>query len=452
MAAGGAGISGAAAGVLGAADGAGEELEGGGVGAGRSLGAALGMLGPSAFSEASPRPLSLATELEAPLQAHRAAPKQTETKQARVLIDVSALSIVARAKASSVDSHNPCGTRARRCANLPDVSLNYEDLARDFIRALRGGRSQAALSRRLGFRTNVLYAWESGRRWPTAAVVLHTAQRLRIDVKGLLRRFFASTPGWLEPLDPAAPAGVARLLEELRGKIPVVELARRTGLSRYAIARWLSGAAQPRFPDFLRLFEGASLRVLDFVALFHEPSTLPSAASAWRALQAHRSAVYEYPWISAVLGVLELSEYSALSRHLPGWIAQRLGISLEEEQRCLEVLSESGQIVRKGRRWELARSQTVDTRQDPSAERKLKEWWAELGVSRLRAGAPGQFSFNVFAVSEADYARLRELHQSYFRQLRSIVAQSTPSERILVANVQLFPLDGPAAPAPVPKP
>jgi transcriptional regulator with XRE-family HTH domain len=321
------------------------------------------------------------------------------------------------------------------------MGLDFEHLARDFIRALRGPRSQAALSRRLGFRTNVLYAWESGRRWPTAALVLQAAQRLRFDVKGRLRRFFADAPPWLEPIDPTTRAGVAQLLEELRGKIPVVELARRTGASRYAIARWLAGTAEPRFPDFLRLFESASLRVLDFVALFHDPSTLPSAAPGWKALQAHRRAVYELPWVSALLGVLELVEYTALPRHTPGWIAQRLGIPLEEEQRCLEVLERSGQIVRKGRRWQLARSQTVDTRQDPAAERQLKQWWAELGVARLREGAPGQFSFNVFAVSQADYERLRELHQSYFRQLRSIVAQSSPSERIIAANVQLFPLD-----------
>ncbi|HVZ32321.1 MAG TPA: helix-turn-helix transcriptional regulator, partial [Polyangiaceae bacterium] len=175
MAGGGADASGADAGVLGVVEGVDEGPDGRGSGTGVSLGAELGVLGTSASSDVCPRSPSLPTEWGAPLQAHKAAPKQTETKQARVLIDVSALSIVARAEASSVDSHNPCGTRARRCANLPDVSLNYEDLARDFIRALRGGRSQAALSRRLGFRTNVLYAWESGRRWPTAAVVLLAA-------------------------------------------------------------------------------------------------------------------------------------------------------------------------------------------------------------------------------------------------------------------------------------
>jgi transcriptional regulator with XRE-family HTH domain len=324
------------------------------------------------------------------------------------------------------------------------VSLDFDHLGRDFIRALRGRRSQAAISRRLGFRTNVLYAWESGRRWPTAATVLQLAERLKFGVKARLQRFFAQAPAWLDGVDPTQPQGIARLLEELRGKIPVVELARRTGFSRYAIARWLAGTAQPRFPDFLRLFEGASLRVLDFVALFHDPLALPSAERAWKSLQAHRAAVYELPWISGVLGALELSAYEQLPRHQPGWIARRLGIAIQEEERCLAVLEQTGQVVRQGRRLRLAKSQTVDTRHDPSAERKLKQWWAELGVARLASGAPGQFSFNVFSVSERDLQRLRELHQSYFRELRSIVANSSPSERIVVANIQLFPLDAEA--------
>lgn len=321
------------------------------------------------------------------------------------------------------------------------MALDFDELAPEFIRALRGHRSQTALSRRLGYKTNVLYAWESGRRWPTASVVLDAARRLRFDVRGSLKRFFANAPAWLDAIDPASPEGVARLLSELQGKVPVVELARRTGRSRYAIARWLAGDAEPRFPDFLRVLDAASLRVLDFVALFVDPARLPAAARAWKLLEAHRRAVYELPWIPAVLRAMELTDYARLPEHVPGFLARRLGISVEEEERCIAVLEQSGQIRRKGRRWQPAPVLTVDTRQDPDAERRIKRWWAQVGVDRLSAGAPGQFSYNVFAVSARDLERLRELHRAYFRQLRSIVAESSPSECIAVANVQLFTLD-----------
>ena len=337
--------------------------------------------------------------------------------------------------------HISSAEKALRCANLHYMGLDFEQLARDFIRALRDGRSQTALSRRLGYRTNVVYAWEAGRRWPTASVVLRAARTLRFDVTALLGRFFAMTPAWLATTDPTSPEGVALLLREIRGQVPIVELARRTDISRYAIARWLDAQAEPRFPDFLRLFEAASLRLLDFVALFQDPASLPSARSAWKLLEAHRRAAYELPWIPAVLRALELADYARLPEHQVGWIARRLGIEPDEEQRCLKLLEESGQILRQHGRFEPARELTVDTRQDGDAERRLKQRWAEIGLERLSAGAPGLFSFNVFGVSKADLERLRELHKSYFRELRSIVARSTPSERIAVANVQLFALD-----------
>jgi hypothetical protein len=83
----------------------------------------------------------------------------------------------------------------------------------------------------------------------------------------------------------------------------------------------------------------------------------------------------------------------------------------------------------------------VDTRRDPATSLRLKGHWAEVGLRRLEQGNPGQFSYNVFCVSDADLARLRALHRQYFQQLRAIVAESQPGERVVVANVQLFALD-----------
>jgi hypothetical protein len=43
-------------------------------------------------------------------------------------------------------------------------------------------------------------------------------------------------------------------------------------------------------------------------------------------------------------------------------------------------------------------------------------------------------------VSAADFERLRELQRAYFAQIRAIVAQSTPVERVAVVNMHLFPI------------
>lgn len=320
--------------------------------------------------------------------------------------------------------------------------MDHESLAKELIRALRGRRSQLAFSRRLGFRTNVVYTWESGRRWPTAATFLVAARRAGVDVAGAVRRFFPSLPAWLARTDPASAEGVAALLSEMRSMSPIVDVARRAGRSRYAVARWLSGEAEPRLPDFLRMVEACSLRLLDFVALFADPAALPAASAAWRTLEAQRRAVYEEPLLPAVLLALELPAYRALPRHEPGWIARRLGFPVEDEARCLDRLAEAGQIRRSRGRWIVAPIRTVDTRPDPDAEHRLKCFWAGVGLARLTRKAEGRFSFNVFTVSAADLAKLSELHVSYFQNMRAVIAESRPPERVVAVNLQLFPLDG----------
>lgn len=321
------------------------------------------------------------------------------------------------------------------------MRLEYDKIASEFLRAVRGKRSQAAFSRRLGYRTNVLYLWEAGRSFPTAAAALSAAARSGIDVRAALANFYHRTPEWLTQTDPATRNGVAALLNDLRGRTGINELAKATGKSRFALARWLRGDAEPKLPEFLLLVEKTSQRMLDFIASLVDPKLLPSVSKPWEELEATRRAAFDMPWTQAVLRALELRDYADLQRHVPGWIAKRIGITPAEEQQCLQLLARTHQITHRQGRWQLREVMAVDTRRDPAAERKIKRWWSEIALDRLEAGSPGIFSYNVFAVSEKDLATINDLHRAYFRQIRNIIAQSEPSERVVVASVQLVPLD-----------
>ncbi len=329
------------------------------------------------------------------------------------------------------------------------MAFDYALISSEFLRALRGKRSQPAFSRRLGYRTNAAYTWEAGRAFPTAAKAFEAAGRAGVDVRAALARFYRAPPAWLADADPASPAGAAQLLNDLRGRTSVVDLARAAGRSRFAVARWLKGSAEPRLPDFFLLVETASLRLLDFIASFVDPATLPCLSRAWEELEATRRAAYEVPWTQAVLRALELTAYAKLERHQRGWIARRIGISVDEEQRCLRLLAKTGQIRLSRGRFELRQVMAVDTRRDAQAELGAKNWWTGVAMERLGAGAPGVYSYNVFAVSEKDLERIRDLYRAYFRQVRAIIGQSEPSERVVLASLQLLALDRAEAELPV---
>ena len=247
--------------------------------------------------------------------------------------------------------------------------MDYESLSSELLRALRGKRSQTAFSKRLGYRSNVAYAWESGRAWPTALDFFGILERSGRKLEPALAAFFRVPAGDSVQADLKSARGIAAFLDDLRGQTAVVDLARATKRSRFAVARWLKGDAEPRLPDFLRLLECASLRLLDFLACFIDPSTLPSVAKIWRELEIARRAAYEMPWSHAVLRVIELPVYRKLPAHQPGLIAERLGISREEEERCVALLLETGQLKKQGKRLIPGAALTVDTRGDAARSR-----------------------------------------------------------------------------------
>ena len=319
--------------------------------------------------------------------------------------------------------------------------MNYSLIGREFLTQLRGKRSQVAWSRRLGYKSNVAYAWESGRRWPTAAETLRACARAHIDVPAALTRFYGNPPGWLARIDPATPEGISMFLKDLRGNTSIKSLAETSSLSRYAISRWLSGQTQPRLPDFLRMVDAASMRMVDLLAAFVDPTTLPSVVPLWKQLEARRRSADALPWTQAILRALELNEYRALPAHEPGWVAKRLGIPIAEEVQCLTILRDIGQVIWTGTHYTQSQPMVVDTRRNPAVGRRIKAHWTREGARRIENGAPGQFSYNVFTISKADLERIRIEHLKYYQVLRTIVAGSSSNEVVAVANIQLFALD-----------
>jgi hypothetical protein len=235
--------------------------------------------------------------------------------------------------------------------------------------------------------------------------------------------------------------GVAAFLGDLRGQRSISDIARASGESRFYIGRWLKGVTEPKLPDLLKMIDVLSLRLLDFIATLTDPGQLDSTATAWQRLQSARSTAYDAPWSHAVLRALEIEDYRRLQRHIPGWIAKRVGLTRDQEEHALRLLKDAGQISKRRGRWVVSEATTVDTRHDPAGAQKLREFWTQEAVERLKARTSGVFSYNLFSVSRADLQRIAELQRSYFRDLRAIVAESEPAEAVALVTLCLCELD-----------
>ena len=75
------------------------------------------------------------------------------------------------------------------------------------------------------------------------------------DVAGAFEAFFLRKPAWLSTHPATSREAVAAFLRQLRGKTQVVAIADSSGYSRYSVARWLAGEAEPKLPELLGLIE-----------------------------------------------------------------------------------------------------------------------------------------------------------------------------------------------------
>ena len=321
--------------------------------------------------------------------------------------------------------------------------MDYEVVARELVRALRGKRSQTAVGRRMRRRSNVMHAWERGHRFPSAA---DFALLVRATGGDLTRAFAAVTKEPSpEALTPHKRAQTARWLRAMAAGRATSELARATTRNRNTVARWLEGSTEPRLPDLLRFIQATTLRLMEFLGQLVDPAELPSVVLAYRDLEAQRRLAYEMPWSHAVLRALELETYAGLARHVPGFIAAQLGVPLAVEQACLEALAGSGQIRKHRGKWRVVRVLAIDTRVDPARNLVLKRHWAKTAFARLeREATPASslFSYNLFAISEEGLATIAELHRAYYEQVRGVVEACVAPTRVVLMNVQLVPLSG----------
>jgi hypothetical protein len=267
---------------------------------------------------------------------------------------------------------------------------------------------------------------------------LWIAQRMGVDPKAALERYYRTQPAWLAACDLTTPVGVAQFLSDLRATQSISVLANSLRTTRFSIARWLAAKTEPRLPEFFQFVEVASLRLLDFVALFVDPEQLPSVRSTWQALQRARSLAYERPWTQAILRCLELRTYRE-QPHSASWLAAHLGVDAEEVETGLQQLSSSRQVEWDGTHFAPVTVRAMDIGRDRAKAQQLRAWWGRVGVERAAQGSAGMV-YNLFGVSHVDLQRLRLLQKQYIAELRNIVINSEPVQCVVLSADLLIDL------------
>lgn len=320
------------------------------------------------------------------------------------------------------------------------TELDFPRIVAELVRRLRGKHSQTALSRRLQFSTNVVYAWEHQRRHPSATQLLDLALRARVDLRAALGSFFPlNPPAWLAQAKGLATLEVvSSLLRETRGGTPLVHLARSCGVSRFALARWQSGAAEPRAWEWLCVLHHATHRLVDFLEPWTGGKPLAALRDEYQRVHAARRVAEKHPLSQALLRCLELDgggDGVTLRRH-----ARTLGITEPEQREILQLLETTQQVSRIGGRWVTLQTSPLNMRLQKETAQQQRVFWAKYASERAPHAKSALCAYNVCGVSKRGYDELRKLQREYLQKARALIETSAPVERVALLQVNLVAL------------
>lgn len=340
--------------------------------------------------------------------------------------------------------------------------------ARAFLVELRGDEPTAALSARLGYATDVVADWETGRTWPTAAEILRVCAARRIDVHGALRRF---DPDSVHLYATGSDREVAAWLRAVIGPVDPRRVAKELGRPSATVRRWLAGQVRPTLPELLRLIETVTGRSEDLLqALLPRPTPVaatPSPASRRAAtpergrvaealdqarrlrasVQSSRPAVPVDVEVDDEEDTVELfgtdlpteeasrpehlvwravasKDHTTLGPHRPGWLEARTGLSSDEVQSALDALAAGSHLAWTGDRWRA---------QDPPEDAIVAlDPAARTPLERLADRRGAQITVSL---SADDLARVRRLSRCTRAELTAIAASSARKDVLALVRV-----------------
>jgi hypothetical protein len=236
---------------------------------------------------------------------------------------------------------------------------------------------------------------------------------------------------------------MATWLDAHRGQLKLTELAARTGFSTFKLSRMLSGKSGSKLTDFFVVLQATTGRVAEFVAALVDIEQVPVARDEHARVRASRALAFEQPWTSAIVALLETTDYASLNQHNDDFIAQRLKVPTVLVRRCLDELSKAGLVARRQHKYRVQQTLTIDTQGQPERVNALRRHWAGAATGRLSSpGAKDSFAYNVFSVTSSDYDRIRDLQKRYYREVRSIVADSRQPDVVALLTLHLVQFDG----------
>lgn len=317
------------------------------------------------------------------------------------------------------------------------MKVEWPTVAQELVKALRGRATQGALSRRLGFKTNVVYRWEAGLREATADDLL-TLLRLRVEqVEGKLWTFAQGSDGINVT---TSEFSWADWLRTLRGEQPVTEIAEELNISPQAVRRIFRGDTDPPLSRLLQMIECLSNRILGFIELMTDPAQLKSLKGVRALEEAQLAITFEHLHAESIIACLETEAYAALPTHSNAWLAGRLDLPLQSVETTIEALVAARGIRIQGGKFKTQHRRMVNTQARSKTEsRRLARHWTQVIMDR-----PEETTRSAYVVFSCDQETVDDIGRIMTEALYQVIARVAKTktvDRVSAITVNMTRLD-----------
>jgi transcriptional regulator with XRE-family HTH domain len=287
----------------------------------------------------------------------------------------------------------------------------------------------------MGYKSNPIYRWETGSSTPSWSQFITLCRVSHRDVSRAVHYVIGFQ---------GKPGDARGLLIYLCGSEKISEVARKTGVSRFVVSKWLAGKSEPGLDVFLKILHELQFILIEFIEALVETRKIPSLDPIARQLNAQKNAVYSHPELEAILCALNLDQYRATKKHVTGFISELIGISHEEEVRGLELLKSVGLVSEINQKYVVKTTQ-IDTQGVFDEAVKIRKYWAKKYLEFLEHQCPpekatklGYFLIDLSAEGER---KALEAYLEFCFKLRAIAQTDTgPRKTVKLCNAQLIDL------------
>lgn len=228
------------------------------------------------------------------------------------------------------------------------------------------------------------------------------------------------------------------------------ESAKKLGVSRSQISRWMSGRSDPTLEQVLQIAALLNLSLPAFLLALVEMQTLPSIKNEIDLENRERELHFKYPWVGAVILCLRTPKYRALKKHQEGFVAEHLGISLEEERITIEELSKAKAINLGKDGLYSPRLTTISLTGNREGNIALRKYWTNRCLAKLdgpKTGTPMLWPYLVLNTDKKTYQKIFNKVQSLYHEIVALTdTDSIDANEVYIFNLQLLDLRDPKEP------